>query len=60
MNQSSAAPTNKMTAVGISGALTVVLVYILGQFGVAMPVEVASAVTVLISFLSGYIVREKA
>lgn len=59
VNQPTAAPTNKMVAVGVSGALTVVLVYVLGEFGVDMPVEVASAITVLISFASGYMTRNK-
>lgn len=58
-NQPTAAPTNKMVAVGVAGALTVVLVYALGEFGYNIPVEVASAVTVLISFVSGYIVPNK-
>lgn len=59
INQPTVAPTNKIAAVGVSGALSIVIVYLLGQFGVEMPNEVASAITLLISALSGYIVPNK-
>lgn len=51
-------PTNKVTAVGISGALTVLLVYVLGLYGVNLPPEVASALTILVSFAGGYLIKE--
>lgn len=51
-------PTQKVAAAGIGGSLSIVLVYILGQFGLEVPPEVASAVTALVSFGAGYLVRE--
>lgn len=58
-SQVSSAPTSKVAAAGIGGSLTVVLVYILGQFNIDPPAEVVAALTTLVSFGSGYIVREK-
>ena len=42
---------NKTIAAGASGAATVVLIWIAGQFGLTMPPEVASAATTLIASL---------
>lgn len=58
-DQVSSAPTNKVAAAGIGGSLTIVVVYVLGLMGVELPAEVASALTALISFAAGYLVREK-
>ncbi len=55
MDQKSAAPTNKMQAVGISGAVTIVLVYLAGLANITVPPEVAAAVTTIIVFISGYL-----
>lgn len=44
----------KIASAGIAGALTVVLVWIVGVLGIAVPAEVASAVTVIIAFAAGY------
>ena len=43
----------------IAGAITVLVVWILGMFNVAAPPEVASAFTVIISFAASYFVRER-
>lgn len=59
-SQTTSAPTTKVTVGALAGALTVVLVYICGLFGLVIPAEVAAAVTVLISFGASYIVRERA
>ncbi len=59
MNKESAAPTNKMQAVGISGAVTIVLMYLAGLASIEVPPEVAAAVTTIIAFVSGYLTREK-
>lgn len=59
MNQPDAQPTNKVAAAGISGAASVLLVYVLGQFGLDVPPEVASAITVLAAFGAGYMTKEK-
>lgn len=42
-------PTPKVAAGGAAGAVTVVLVWVAGMFDIAVPPEVASAATVLIS-----------
>lgn len=59
VNQPTAAPTNKLQAVGASGALSIVLVYVLRQFGIELPVEVAMAATLLIQLVAGYWVKNK-
>lgn len=59
MNQDSLAPTNKMAAVGATGALTTLLLYVVSFWGVKLPPEVAAAVTVLLSFAAGYLVQER-
>lgn len=48
-------PNPKVVAGGFAGAVTVVLVWVAGMFGVEVPPEVASAVTVLISTGAGYL-----
>jgi len=59
-NQPTSQPTQKVAAVGVSGAVTVVFVYLVQQiFNVVIPAEVASAVTLIISFASGYLVRDR-
>jgi hypothetical protein len=45
----------KVAAGGIAGALTVILVWLLGMGGVDVPAEVASAITVVISFGTAYL-----
>lgn len=57
---SGALPTSKVAAGGAAGALTVVLVWILGALGVDMPPEVASALTVLLSTGAAYLKSGKA
>jgi hypothetical protein len=59
INQPSLAPTTKVAAGGIAGAITVLVVWILGMFHVAVPPEVASAFTVIITFVASYFVRER-
>lgn len=49
------APNPKVAATAIAGAVTVILVWIAGLFGLDVPPEVASAVTALIAFAAGYI-----
>lgn len=49
-------PTQKVTAVGVTGAISIVLVWALHQFAhLDMPAEVASAVTTILAFLAGYL-----
>jgi hypothetical protein len=58
-NQPSMAPKTKVAAGGVAGAITVLVVWVLGMFNVAVPPEVASAFTVIISFATSYFVRER-
>jgi len=50
-------PHPKVAAGGAAGSASIVLVYVLGQCGVEVPAEVASALTVLIGFAGGYLKR---
>jgi putative flippase GtrA len=59
INQPSMAPTTKVAAGGVTGALTVLVVWILGLLHVPVPPEVASALTVIISFVTSYLVRQR-
>jgi hypothetical protein len=59
MSQPSTTPTSKVGAGGAAGAVTVVLVYILSKFHLDVPGEVGSAVTVILSFLASYFVKER-
>ena len=59
-DQPTAEPTPKMTAVGIAGSVTVILLYLVKViFNVDMPAEVASAITAVISFGAGYLKRDE-
>lgn len=58
-NQPTSSPTQKVAAAGIGGAITILVVYLVKLFfNVDVPAEVASAFTAIVSFLSGYFVRE--
>ncbi|MGO9151604.1 hypothetical protein [Mycobacterium sp.] len=59
INQPSMAPTTKVAAGGVAAALTVLVVWILGLLHVPVPPEVASALTVIISFVTSYFVRQR-
>lgn len=59
-DQVSSAPTNKVAASGIGGSISVVLIYLVKTiFNIDIPSEVAAAVATVVSFASGYLVREK-
>lgn len=49
------APQPKVVAGGAAGALTILVVWIAGLYGLEVPPEVASAFTVLVSFAAGYL-----
>ena len=59
IRQPSPIPTTKVAASGTAGAISVVLVFILGKFNVEIPGYVGSAITVLFSVASGYLVHER-
>lgn len=59
-DQVSSKPTAKVASAGIGGSISVVLIWAVNQFfNVELPSEVAAAVATVVSFLSGYLVREK-
>lgn len=60
MNQSTANPTRKVTAGGLAGAVTVILVWVVQEaFAIEIPGEVASAITVVLSFAAAYMTQER-
>lgn len=58
INQPTGIPTNKVTAAGIGGALTIIIVYVANLAGLTIPPEVASAFTTIVAFISGYLIKE--
>lgn len=60
VDQPTLAPSRKVTAGIIGSALTVVLMWILGYFGVAtFPAGVESAITALITVGVAYVTRDR-
>lgn len=51
-------PSRKVGAAGIAGAISVLIIWGLGAAGVHVPAEVSSAMTTVISFVTGYVVAE--
>jgi hypothetical protein len=47
-------PTSKVVAGGAAGAVSIILVWVAGLFGLEVPAEVASAFTVLLSSAAAY------
>jgi hypothetical protein len=60
ITQPSTSPTTKVAAGGFAGAVTIVVVYILGHLDVTVPAEVGSALTVIFTSLTSYFVKERA
>lgn len=54
----SSAPTRKVTAAAIGGALASVIVWALSLAHIDVPAEVAAALATLCAFAAGYVVRE--
>lgn len=52
------APTRKVAAAGISGAVTTILLFVLAQFGITVDGEVGAALAVVISFIFSYFTTE--
>lgn len=66
MNQPTAAPTAKMTAVGLAGAIVTLVGAVCAMFGVQVPENVSGALLVLIpalvttvTFAAGYFKKER-
>lgn len=51
-------PSRTIRGAGIAGSLSVILMFILTQVGVEVPADVASAASVLIATVVGYLVPE--
>lgn len=49
------APRPKVVAGTIAGAVTVIVVWAAGRFGLEMPPEVAAATTTVLAFGAGYL-----
>lgn len=60
IKQSSKAPTNKVTAGALGGAVSVVAVFVAGLFGIEISAETAASIATLSGFGFSYIVRDKA
>lgn len=61
IDQPTASPTRKVASGAIAGAVAAILIYLVQTiFNVVIPAEVASAVTVVLSFLASYFVKESA
>lgn len=51
--------SRKVAAGGVAGAATIIIVWLLAQFGVTVPDYVAQAGTVIVSAVTGWIVSER-
>jgi hypothetical protein len=61
MDQPTAAPTDKVAAGAIGGAITVIAVWAVKAFtDVDVPAEVSAAVTAIVSTVLAYLVPERA
>lgn len=52
-------PNRKVAAGGLSGGLSLIIVWLLGQTDAEVPPEVAAALTTVITFVVGYFVPDK-
>ena len=52
-------PNSKVAAGGLAGGLSLLLIWGVGAAGVAVPAEVAAAITTIITFGVSYFVTEK-
>lgn len=46
---------SKVKAAGVGGAVAIVLVFVLGQLGVAVPADVGAAAATILGFLFGFV-----
>lgn len=58
MAETSLKPNRKITTGALAGALTAILVSMLGQVGYTVSGELASSLTVVFTFLTSYFVSE--
>lgn len=52
-------PTRKVAAGGVAGAVALLIVFVAGEFGLEIPPEVASAVTVLLTAGVAWLKRDE-
>jgi len=60
VDQPSAAPTRKVFAGGIAGAITTLFIGSLKMAGLELPIEMACAVLVIVQFAVAYFTRDEA
>lgn len=51
-------PSEKMSAAGLAGAVSVLVVFVAGAAGLEVPPGVAAALTSVLAFGAGYLKRE--
>ena len=52
-------PSRKVGSAALAGGLSIILVWAIKQFGhVEIPPEVASGITTVLSFITGYVVED--
>lgn len=51
-------PSEKMSAAGLAGAVSVLVVFVAGAAGLEVPPGVAAALTSVLAFAAGYVKRE--
>lgn len=60
-DQPTSLPTSKVTAAAVAGAMTIVFVYLVQLiYNVDIPAVVATAITAIITFATGYMTKESA
>lgn len=52
-------PTAKVGQAPITGAVAIFLIWLLSQFGVVLPTEVAAAIVIILVFLVGYFIMDR-
>ena len=58
-DQPSKLPNRKVGSAGLAGALSVLVIWILGESGIDISAEVAAALTTVLMFAVGYLVPER-
>ena len=59
-DQPTAAPTNKVAAAGIAGAISVLVIYLASAlFGIELPTGVGESIAVIVAFVAAYFKRNE-
>ena len=51
-------PTRKITSASLAGAVSTLAVFVAGHYGMEIDPEAASSLTLILSILAGYIVKD--